>query len=438
MPNSLISSTNLVQVPQIIVTIGDYTFGSYSKENGYGKYPNYVRDLNITKINGRVNTYTLTLAYLITEYNDPNFFEKVFSSVSKTRKIRFTYGDCAQKNFMYREEEAIITSVSAQFQAEGAAISYTVKAVSSASLAASGAYSFPGRVAKPSTIIYELLANNKKFGLQDLFTGMRDLNLCRERRLIADSDIAVSIETQTNMSVLDYLQYLVSMMTSSAVAKSRSVTSELKNGIQGTRSTLAAANSATFDTYDGVNKKIFYVLKYIDDTTDVFHGPYFQVVEVNAEVQHPEAYDIDYGYPGNNLVRDLQISNNENYSIYYDYQNNLHPQEYISRLNPAGEYEEVYAPILSSKNDRYQTRETERSWWSKVSQYPIRASITIKGLLRPAILMSYLRLNIIFFGKKHIHSGLYIITKQEDSVSGSGGFSTRLDLVRVAGSEEDV
>lgn len=95
--NNLISDTNTVQVPQVIVKIGKYEFGTYSKVNNYAKYPNYIQRLRVTKINGQVNTYELSLVYLITEYNDPNYFEKVFSSVSQDRKIYFTYGDCAQR-----------------------------------------------------------------------------------------------------------------------------------------------------------------------------------------------------------------------------------------------------------------------------------------------------------------------------------------------------
>lgn len=402
--NNLISSTSLVQVPQVIVKIGDYEFGSYTKINNHAQYPNYVQSLSVVKINGQVNKYTLNLSYLMTEYNDPNYFEAVFSSVSSTRKIEFTYGDCAQKNFMYKNEEAIITGVSSNFSADGAKIDYIVSAVSAGSLAASGVYNFPARFAKPSDVLYDLLKDNGRYGLQDLFTGMRSINLCKQKKLIPTDDMAVQLEGKTNTSILDYIQYLVDNMSSS-VPKG------------------------------DIAKDIFYVIKYIDDTTDVFQGSYFQIVKVDANIKHPEAYQIDYGYPGNNLIRDLRIEKSENYSIYYDYQKKLHPLEYVSRINDVGEYEEVYAPILSSGNDRYYTRDVDRTWWSKVSQFPLKASVTVKGLLRPALLMSYLRLNIVFFGKKHIYSGLYIITKQQDTVSDSG-FSTSLDMVKIAEDDE--
>ena len=61
------------------------------------------------------------------------------------------------------------------------------------------------------------------------------------------------------------------------------------------------------------------------------------------------------------------------------------------------------------------------------------ASITIQGLLRPATLMQYVRLNVIFpGGNKHISSGLYLVTQQTDSISESG-YKTTLNLTKISG-----
>lgn len=49
--------------------------------------------------------------------------------------------------------------------------------------------------------------------------------------------------------------------------------------------------------------------------------------------------------------------------------------------------------------------------------------------------MSYVKLNVYYFGKKHINSGTYVITQQVDDVS-FGGFKTTLSLVRIAGDED--
>ena len=125
---SLLSPTVRIQIPWIKVTIGTFTFGAFSKVPASDKddqdhywttynvqYPNFVQSLDITKINGQVNQYTLILKYPVTQTDDPNFFEKVFSSVSKTRKIVFSYGDISLPTYIYKDEEAIITDVNSQF-----------------------------------------------------------------------------------------------------------------------------------------------------------------------------------------------------------------------------------------------------------------------------------------------------------------------------------
>jgi hypothetical protein len=149
---SLLSSSARIQAPWIKVSIGNYTFGVFSKTESKAKddegfyytqasvqYPNFIQRLEITKINGQVNQYTLSLIYPVTQTSDPNFFEKVLSSVSKTRKIVFSYGDMSMPAYIYRNEEAIITKVKQNFNIKsGGEINYTISAVSSAALNSAG------------------------------------------------------------------------------------------------------------------------------------------------------------------------------------------------------------------------------------------------------------------------------------------------------------
>jgi hypothetical protein len=44
--------------------------------------------------------------------------------------------------------------------------------------------------------------------------------------------------------------------------------------------------------------------------------------------------------------------------------------------------------------------------------------------------MNYLKVNVWFFGRKHISSGIYLITKQRDTIN-SGGYRTELTLTRI-------
>ena len=84
---SLLSSQARIQVPWVKVTIGDYTFGIFDeKTKAWGKtqdgfytpyqiqFPQYIKSLQVMKINGQVNKYTLDIEYPITQFDDPNFF----------------------------------------------------------------------------------------------------------------------------------------------------------------------------------------------------------------------------------------------------------------------------------------------------------------------------------------------------------------------------
>ena len=407
---SLLAAENYVQVPLIWVKIGAYTFGKYdSNYSGYKKYPNYVQSLDVTKVNGAVNKYSLTLIYPLTQDTDPNFFEKIFSSVSKgniaedldARRIEFTYGDAAMSNFLYRNEVAIITKVSSNFNFSGSvSITYTIEATSRGALGVSGGLYEPAVYEKPSNIIRKMLREEQRYGLKQLFPGMRNNTLVETLKLIPSEDMAVNIEAKQNISPIAYLEYLVNMMTPDAGNKG--------------------------------DKKTFYVLTFLDDTSGTIDGSYFKICTVDANVAHPEAYEVNVGYPGNNYIFDFAVENSENYSLLYEYQNALAPQEYVTRINEDGDEEEVYAPTISSNNSLHATKEEDKSWWAKVTQYPIKASMTIKGLLRPAILMSYVRVNIYLYGQKHINSGLYIITKQVDKIDGNEGYRTVLNMTRIA------
>lgn len=421
---SLLSSQARIQVPWIKVTIGDYTFGVYDRvtrkniKTSQGvytgtivQYPEYIQQLNVKKINGQVNKYTLTLSYPVTDKDDPNFIDKVLSSVSATREIIFSYGDTAMPNYIYKNEKAIITAVQQSFNLAGSTIIYTIQATSGAALGTSSCLTFPadGKKHKPSTIIKNLW-RNKSYGLQDIFTGMNEKNL---NKLIPGDDEAVKLSTKVNISVLDYITYLVGCMMPSG--------SNLKNNI-------------TNDLYIlTIHDDTAYEKNYYD--SDIT-GPYFKISKTSHLSEHSDAYVIDVGYNTANIVTNFSVEKNENYSIFYDYQKSLNSKLYTRRINEDGQWEDIFTPT-STPGDNFETDIEDRVWWTKITKFPIGASITIQGLLRPAILMTYVRLNVVFpGGHKHISSGLYIVTAQEDELSGSG-FRTKLSLVKISGDNND-
>lgn len=423
---SLLSSGARVQVPWIKVTIGNYTFGVYSRVGAEKKndsdfyqstyhvqYPNFVQSLDITKINGQVNQYTLVLSYPVTQTDDPNFFEKVFSSVSKTRKIIFSYGDMSMPTYIYREEEALITKIQTQFDLRSGVINYTVSAVSSAALNAGSNWVFQGGNFRPSERIKEIF-NNAKYGLQKLFTGMNKSNI---DYLIPSDDKQVSIEPKRNISALDYIIYLVSCMIPSSFTTPQHAATDMY--------VLTMHDDTTFDD------------EYRD--TLVEHGSYFKIERVSYKTNKSDAMQIDIGF-GNTgtIVTAFSVSDDENYSLLYDYNDTLEVSPYVKRLDNNGNWIDVWAPGISSSNNYFTTRPSDITWWTKVTKYPIKASITVQGLLRPAILMSYVRLNVIFpGGHKHISSGLYLVTQQKDRID-SNGYRTTLSLTKISGDSSPV
>ncbi len=419
---SLLSSQARIQVPWVKVTLGTYTFGIFDSktkaqgeknQNGFYstyqvKYPNYIQSLTVTKINGQVNQYVLNIVYPITQFDDPNFFEKVFSSISNTRKIIFSYGDSAVPSYTYKNEEAIITKITQGFNLEASSISYQIEAVSGAALTADGTITelSSGAAVKPSEKIKSLFRSNKS--LQDTFTGMRVSDL---DKLIAGDDQPVVLDSKRNISALDYIAYLAGCMIPSG-------------------------------TKPGLSKDIYILTVHDDTILDSTYdpssfggrgGPYFKITKTSYAAEHSDAYEVDIGYNTSTIVRNFNIEQNENFSLYYDYQSDIHSEEYVRRLNKQGEWETVYSPNFMLRAGEFDAKANDMIWWTKATKYPITANITIQGLLRPATLMQYLRLNVIFpGGHKHLASGLYIVTRQVDSIN-SQGYTTQLSLTRISG-----
>ena len=419
---SLLSSQARIQVPWVKVTIGDYTFGIFDeKTKSWGKdkadfytsfsiqYPQYITSLSVTKINGQVNKYSLNITYPITQFDDPNFFEKVFSSVSRSRKIIFTYGDAETPAYVYKNEEAIITKIQQTFNLQGSSIAYRIEAVSSAALTTDGSITkpAPGHKVKPSDEIKKLFKNNTS--LQNTFTGMKISDL---DTLIAGDDMPVEIESRQNISAIDYINYLTGCMI--------------------------PAGSGP-----GLSKDIYIMTIHDDSITSSDralskNGPYFKVTKVSTVMEHGEAYEIDIGINTATIVRSFSIESNENYSIYYEYQQLTHPENYARRINADGQWEDTFAPTSMARPNSFNTSASDQVWWTKATQFPINATIQVQGLLRPATLMQYVRLNVIFpGGNKHLSSGLYIVTRQTDDI-GPGGYITTLGLTRIKGDKDKI
>lgn len=413
---NLLSITSRVEVPFIIVKIADFTFGTYTMNkdiNGFNvDFPNYIKSLDIKKnANGIVNEYTLQMDYAITPKDDPNFIEKLLSKAKKDRRITFSYGDYNVPNFIYREEEALIIKVSPSVNVNNGVIRYTIKAVSNSYKQLETLYSFPERKGvKPSKIIKELLFSSK-YKLTDIFYGMRTLDLVNKANFIADDDMLVDLEYKSNICVLDYIKYLVKCMR--WVNESSDNTTGLKTCVY------------KFAVYDDIGSE--------------FGGPYFKVVRYSSageliDLDSLNHVNIDIGYPGTNSVIAFNVENTDAYTLLYDYNGELNKDSYKYDIDSEGKISYITTDGLLESKMLDKVTEEERNWWSQVTAYPLVASITVRGLLRNILLMSKVKINVLFYGKKHIYSGVYIINNQKDSIS-SGGYRTTLTLIRVGGVE---
>lgn len=413
MATNLTSIPTLVESPFIIATIGGVTFGSYTAggSKAYGvnvnvTYPNFMKSMSIVKVNGTVNTYTLNFTYQVRAGEDPNLLDRIFSKATNDRKIILKYGDWNAPSYIYKEEQAIITGITSSLNMNNACIDYTLTCTSDAIGLASNTYNFPSKTAKPSDEIIRLLKSNR-YGLKQVFSGMTDINKVISNSFIASNDKTVKLLAQNNVTVLSYLNYLVDSMVNAS------------------------------NTTDGLSNSKYYLTIH-DDYTNNNSGTYFKVTEVGTNIRtinSTDTYEIDINYPGDNFVTQFSLNNDQSWAILYEFSESVKQESYSYSINDEGYIETTYAPSLLRSNTSRQISSAKSEWWTKMTQFPVQASLTIKGLIRPSILMTYVKLNVLFNGGiKHISSGLYIITKQTDTID-STGYKTTLDLLRVGGDE---
>lgn len=403
---NLVSIPTLVQSPFIIANIGGVTFGTFSGNyRTNATYPNYMESMSVTKVNGTVNTYTLNFHYQVATGQDPNLLDKIFSRATKDRRIILQYGDWMAPNYIYKEEQCIITNVTTRLNMSSSSLDYTLQCTSDAIGLNSTQFNFPARNAKPSDVILQLLSNSK-YGLKDVFTGMRNKNVVLSKNLIASNDKKVQLVAQNNTTILDYLNYLVGCMVDNKTPEENKLSTSK------------------------------YFLTINDDYNNDLGGTYFKVSEVSANAavyNATDTYELDINYPGDNFVTEFSLNNDQSWAILYEYAGDVKQEEYTYNIRDDGTIETLSSPSLLTSSLTNAKSAYKTQWWSYMTEFPITATLTLKGLTRPSMLMTYVKLNVWFAGgQKHISSGTYIITKQTDSIT-SAGYTTTLTLLRVGG-----
>lgn len=421
---SLLSYPSLVEAPYINVNIGGFTFGKYNETRTQDaviiNYPNFVTSLDVTKINGQVNMYTITMLYQIRVGDDPNFIDKILSSVGYG-KIKISYGDYASPSFVYKEEEAIITKVTSKVNFGTSSIQYIISCTSSALQLLGTNYSYEYHAkSKPSSIIRSMLDRANFYRLTNIFPALTGDNLNKNfSRFIATDDAAVEIPAKEYMDPVSYINFLVTYM----VPESDNPTTTQRSATY-----FMTIHDDSYADYSDVG------------------GTYFKITKIPTTyktVPTFNTYTVDIGYPGGNnpgenLVMDFNLTDDNSWALLYDYSQSdmgASQQNYSYSINDYGQAIQHYSPNVTINALKGKTTAAMQSWWTRMTEFPISATLVIKGLIRSAMLMSYIRVNSFFYGKKHVSSGLYIVTKQQDKVDGSG-YRTILSLTRIAGADE--
>ena len=412
---SLLSTSTLVESPFVSVQIGDYLFGSYTKKTA-GKsvsvdYPNYVSGVTVTKINGSVNTYTISLHYQIEAGSNPNLIDEILSQVGYGT-IYISYGDWNMPSFIFDQESALITKVTTKVNFADSSIDYTINCTSNAVSVAGLTYFFPKRNAQPSSVISALIQNGSSYGLDKAFPGLYSSSTKMTallRTLTNLNDSTVELEAQEGMSSVSYLNYLVSCMIPA-----------------GTGVGNISGGSYYMTVLDDVEGCTFTINKIETSgvTTDAYN-----------------TYEVDVGFPdlnnNSNVVFDFSINNDQSWSLLYDYGEDSSLSDVVYKIDNAGNLYTEKSNSLFTNNKTYTCSAKQQAWWSNMTQFPVSATLTIKGLLRPQMLMSYVRVNAFFYGHKHSSSGLYVVTKEVDSVT-KNGYRTTLSLTKIAGDNDTV
>lgn len=389
-------SRYLVEAPFVEVKIGGVTIGSY--KGNLDKFPNYIDNLSVTKTNGTINQYSIQFVHQIRVGDDPNLLDKVFAR-NQFNKITISYGD-TDTGQMFKDINAIITNVTMNRDYASAKITYNVEATSAGSYITAHAMNFPAVTDKPSNVIRRMLYSSPlSEEFKQAFPGMASRTVVESKGLIPTNDKVLNIEAKLNTDPITYLNYLVSCMS----------------------------NEKEKD--NTVLRGSTYFIFYKDDQKD---GATFEIQEIQkttASNVYNSVYEVTVGYPDINNIFSFSVSHDNAWSIMYNKNiSSSSAEEYVYTIENNGDISKYYSPNLNG--GARQLGEREKNWWSYMVGFPINGTLTMRGLLRPAFLTNYIKINVVFYGQKHITSGLYAITEQKDTLNGSG-FRTTFSLVRI-------
>lgn len=387
---SLPSTINFVEAPYGKITLGGVTIGSYTNK----KFPNYLNGINVRKTNGSLNEYTINLTHQIYPGDNPNYIDNLISK-NGYNKIQIEYGD-AEAGIAFRDIEALLINAKSSFDFFNNRINYTLSATSSSVMSAVNRRNYTSVTDKPSNIINKMLYDTGE--LLEYFPGMANKSFVNSNNLIPSNDEKVTIAAVSNTTPLNYMNKLVASMS---------------------------------------NKDSIYYMS-IDDNNR--NESYFKIKQINTNfptAYFPLVYEIDINYPDeNSLAYNFSVDTDYSWPLAYEYAGGISTYNYD--IDNAGKLiSEKLTSNLKSITNVQGANVQDKNWWKNVTEFPVKATLEIKGLTTYTMLLNYIKVNVFYFGQKRNSSGIYIVTGQEDSLSGNG-FKTKLSLLRVAGDNQHI
>lgn len=387
---SLPTSISYIESPYVSVTVGGRTIGTKNGE----KYPDYLQGVKCRKTNGSVNEYQVSLVHQIAPGDNPNYIDELISKTGYN-EIIISFGD-SNNNVNFRDVKCMITNVTTSFDFIGSKINYTIFCTSFAILASTTKHTYPARKDKPSNVIREVLYNKANSTLLEAFPNMRSKGYVDSKGFIPTNDKVVNIDEVKNTNPFNYLVHLVSLMQNEA----------------------------------DKSKSSYYLS--VEDSLGVF-----KILEVDNNLTTLNSqfmYEVNVGYPDNNQVYDFSAKTNYAWAMAYRSDAGINNYKYT--IDNVGELKRLNTRAIYKNNSVNSTGGIlSYNLWEQLTSYPIQATLTCRGLVKPLLLLQYVKINVIFQGSTRITSGVYIVTQQDDIVD-SQGFRTTLSLLRVAGDNE--
>lgn len=392
---SLPSTISYVEAPYGKITLGGVSIGTYQG----GSFPNYINSITTRRTNGTLNEYTINLTHQIAAGDNPNYIDNLISA-NGYNKIGIEFGDAAS-GVKFIDTNPLLINAKSNFDFFNNSINYTLNATSSSVMSIVNKRNYSAVTSKPSTIINKMLYETGE--LLQYFPGMANSTFVNSNNLIPTNDKEVSIDAIENTTPLNYLNILTSSMVS--------------------------------ETSKAINDSVYYLST--DDNSPNSEA-YFKIKQIKTNLSasaFPFLYEVDINYPNeDSLVYNFSIDTNYAWPLAYKYAGGIPTYNY--GIDSKGKItSNTSTSNLKSTANTNMVNTMDSNWWTNVTEFPITATLEVKGVTSQILLLNYIKVNSFYFGNKRNSSGVYIIIGQEDSLSGNG-FRTKFDLLRVAGDNQ--